>query len=158
MARHALDLTREMGLQDQEAVDLYHCGLFSVMAGKREEGLDFLNAARAACEKAGDAVLLPEILLNLGQVKGAGGDFDGGRTALEQALALLRGKGDRYRELRVLEHLAGLLSLAGHHGAAAERYKEASERALGPESKEFRKNLRKRMAEEQAKAGRAGQA
>jgi tetratricopeptide (TPR) repeat protein len=122
------------------------------MAKKSAEGLDFLNAARAACEKAGDQMLLPEVLINIGQVKGLTGDHEGGRAALEQALALVRARGDRGRELRVLEHLGVLLSTAGDHAAAADRFKDAAEKALGPEAKEYRKNLRKRMQEEQQRA------
>ena len=158
MARHALDLTRELAKGGGESVDLYHCGLFAVLAGKKDEGLDFLMAAKTAAEAEGNAGLLPEILLNVGQVRMSQEDWEGGRTALEQALALARTRKDRLRELRVLEHLGLLLSSAGEHGAAAGRFKEAMERALGPQAKPFRKELRRRMAQEQRRAKEAAAA
>jgi len=157
MARHALDLTREAG-QGGESVDLYHCGLFAVLAGKKEEGLDFLVAARTAAEAEGNQGLMPEILLNTGQVRMALEDFEGGRGALEQGLALARERKDRVRELRALEHLGLLLSASGDHAGAAARFKEAAERALGPRSKQFRKELRRRMAQEQRLAKEAEKA
>lgn len=158
MARHALELTRELKAPGGESVDLYHCGLFAVLAGKRSEGLDFLMAARTAAMAEGNGGLLPEILLNVGQVKMSQEDWDGGRTALEQALAMARERKDRVRELRVLEHLGMLLSASGDHAGAAGRFKEAAERALGPQARQFRKELRKRMAQEQRLAKEAARA
>ena len=151
MARHALELTRELG-KGGESVDLYHCGLFAVLAGKKDEGLDFLTAARGAAEAEGNAGLMPEILLNIGQVRMSQEDWEGGKAALEQALALARERKDRTRELRVLEHLGLLLGASGEHAAAAARFKEATERALGPQAKQYRKELRRRMVQEQRKA------
>ncbi len=155
MARHALDLTRELGLEDQEDVDLYHCGIFAVLAGKTEEGTEYLQAARSACEKDDKSGLLPEVLFNLGQVKLSAGDADGGRTVLEQALGVVRQRGDKARELRILEGLGLALSNLGDHGGAAARFKEAADRALGPQAKDFRKAMRARIAREQSLAGQA---
>ncbi len=155
MARHALKLTRELGGTPQEAVDLYHCGLFSVLAGNKDEGLDFLEAARAAAEAEGNAPLLPEILFNVGQVKLAREDWKGSRAALDEALGLARARKDRTRELRILEHLGVLASSSGDHAGAATRFKEAADRAVGPQAKQFRKELRKRIAQEQRKAKQA---
>jgi hypothetical protein len=152
MARHALDLTRELPKGGGESVDLYHCGLFAVLAGKKDEGLDFLIAAKGAAETEGNHGLLPEILLNVGQVRLSQEDWEGGKAALEQALTLARVRKDRTRELRILEHLGLLLGAAGDHAGAALRFKEATERALGPQAKQYRKELRRRMAQEQRKA------
>ena len=156
MAQHALELTRELGLEDQEDIDLYHCGVFAVLAGKTEHGLDYLQAARTSCEKSDKAGLLPEVLFNLGQVKLSTGDADGSRTALEQALGVVRQRKDTVRELRILEGLGVALSELGQHQAAAGRFKEAADKALGPQAKEFRKSMRARIAQEQSKAHSAG--
>lgn len=153
MARHALELTREIGKGGGESIDLYHCGVFSIVAGKADEGLDFLLAAKAAAEAEGNTPLLPEILLNVGQVRIARADWEGARTALEQALALSRERKDRGREIRILEHLGQMLAASGDHLGAAARYREAADRALGPQAKQLRRDLRKRMAQEQRKAG-----
>jgi len=153
MAKHALDLTRELGKgEKEEYVDLYHAGLFAVMSGRPEEALDWLQAARPGAENAGDTNLVPEILFNLGQLKLSTKDFGGARANMEEALGLVRQKGDKVRELRILEHLGVAQSAAGDHDGAMKRYQEAIEKAIGPQAKEFRKNLRKRMQAEQAAA------
>ncbi len=152
MARHALELTREVAKGAGESVDLYHCGLFSVLSGKNEEGLDFLQAARAAAESEGNVSLQPEILFNIGQVKLSQGDNAAGQATFEEALALARTAKDRGRELRILEHLGAVASASGDHDGAVVRFKEAASRAVGPQSKQFRKDLRKRIQAEQRKA------
>ena len=155
MAKHALELTRELGRGPQEEyVDLYHCGLFAVMAGRADEAADYLTAAKPGAEKAGDKGLVPEILFNLGQLKLAGQDFDAARGQLEEALALVRQGKDRGRELRILEHLGVALSAGGDHGAAMKRFQEAMDKAIGPQAKEYRKSLRKRIQQEQALASK----
>lgn len=156
MARHALDLTRELGLQDQEDVDLYHCGIFAVLAGKTTDGMDYLQAAKTSLEKQDNSGLLPEVLFNLGQVKLSTGDAEGGRQTLEQALGVVRQRNDKGRELRILEGLGLALSTMGDHDGAATRFKEAADRALGPQAKDFRKAMRARIAKEQSLANQAG--
>lgn len=150
MAKHALELTRELGRGAQEEyVDLYHCGLFAVMAGRAEEAADWLAAAKPGAEKAGDLGLVPEILFNLGQLKLSTKDFDGARGQLEQALALVRQRNDKPRELRILEHLGVALSAGGDHEGAIKRFQEAIGKAVGPQAKDYRKALRKRLQQEQ---------
>lgn len=154
MAKHALELTRELGRGPaEEYVDLYHCGLFAVMAGRADEAADWLAAAKPGAEKAGDEGLVPEILFNLGQLKLAGKDFDGARGQLEEALSLVRQRNDKAREMRILEHLGVALSAGGDHSGAMKRFQEAMDRAIGPQAKEYRKALRKRLQAEQALAG-----
>ncbi|GEM_PF-1839393 len=148
MAKHALELTRELGVENQEQVDLYHCGLFAVIAKKVDEGITFLEGAKSAAENAGDAALLVDVLYNIGQVKASQGDLDGARGALEQALGAVRSRKDATREIRVLESLGVILSGAGDHAGAAERFGEAADRALGPRAKELRKTLKARVAQE----------
>jgi len=156
MAKHALELTRELGRgPKEEYVDLYHCGLFAVMAGRADEATDWLTAAKPGAEKAGDEGLVPEILFNLGQLKLAKKDFDGARGQLEQALSLVRQRSDKPREMRILEHLGVALSAGGDHAGAMKRFKEAMDKAIGPQAKEYRKSLRKRLQAEQALANRA---
>jgi len=154
MARHALDLTRELGGgEKEEYVDLYHAGLFAVMAGRVDEAEDWLKAARPGAEQAGDVGLVPEILFNLGQIKLSQQDFDGAKGHMEESLGLVRQRGDKVRELRILEHLGVTQSAAGDHEGAMKRFSEAIEKAIGPQAKELRKNLRKRLqAEQQAAA------
>ena len=152
MAQHALELTRELGLEDQEDIDLYHCGVFAVLAGKTDDGLDYLQAARTSCEKSDKAGLLPEVLFNLGQVKLSTGDADGSRATLEQALGVVRQRKDTVRELRILEGLGVALSSLGEHQAALSRFKEAADKAVGPQAKDFRKSMRARIAKEQSLA------
>jgi len=154
IAQHALKLTQELGLEKQEDIDLYHCGLFAVLAGKKEEGVEFLKSARTAAEANGNQGLLPEILFNLGQVRLAEGDFEGARGQMEDALGMIRAKGDRRRELQVLEHLGLALGAAGDLQGAVARLKEASDKAVGPQFKEYRKALRKRIAEAQSAASK----
>jgi tetratricopeptide (TPR) repeat protein len=156
IAQHALKLTQELGLEQQEDVDLYHCGLFAVLAGKKDEGVEYLKSARSSAEKNGNQGLLPEILFNLGQVKLAEGDFEGARGQMEQALGLIRAKGDKRRELQVLQHLGLALGAAGDLPGAVARLQEASDKAVGPQFKEFRKSLRKQIAEAQKAAAAAG--
>ena len=156
MAKHALELTRELGRgPEEEYVDLYHCGLFAVMAGRPDEATDWLAAAKPGAEKAGDQGLVPEILFNMGQLKLAGKDFDGARGQLEEALSLVRQRSDKPRELRILEHLGVALSAGGDHAGAMKRFQEAMERAIGPQAKEYRKSLRKRIQQEQSLASQA---
>ena len=150
MARHALELTRELGQPDQEDIDLYHCGIFAVLAGKPTDGADYLTAARAAAEKSERSGLLPDILFNLGQIKLSQGDGDGAKSSLEQALGQVRQRGDKVRELRILEGLGQTLSALGDHRGAGQRFKEAADKALGPQAKEFRKAMRQRIAQEQS--------
>ena len=64
----------------------------------------------------------------------------------------MRDRNDQVRELRILDHLGRLLSAAGDHAGAAGRFKEAADRAVGPQAKEFRKALRKRIKQEQTLA------
>jgi tetratricopeptide (TPR) repeat protein len=148
MAKHALELTREIGTENQEQIDLYHCGLFAVIAEKTEEGLGFLEAAKGAAETAEDGALLVDVLYNIGQIKASSGDLPGARSALEEALGVVRARNDKGRELRVLESLGIVLSSTGDHAGAADRFKEAADRALGPRSKQLRKDLKKRIAHE----------
>ena len=148
MAKHALELTREMGGENQEQIDLYHCGLFAVIAKKVDEGMTFLEAAKGAAEKAGDGALLVDVLYNLGQVKASSEDYAGAQASLEQALGAVRSRGDMTREIRVLESLGIVLSGTGDHAAAADRFKEAADRAKGPRAKDLRKQLRARFAKE----------
>lgn len=148
MAKHALELTRELGGENQEQVDLYHCGLFAVIAKKVDEGLTYLDGARGAAEKAGDAALLVDVLYNIGQIKASQNDPDGAKSALEQALGAARTRKDPTREIRILESLGILLSGAGDHAGAAARFGEAADRALGPKAKELRKSLKARVAQE----------
>ena len=156
MAKHALELTRELGRgPEEEYVDLYHCGLFAVMAGRSDEAVDWLAAAKPGAEKAGDVGLVPEILFNLGQLKLAGQDFDGARGQLEEALSLVRQRKDKAREMRILEHLGVALSAGGDHAGAMKRFQEAMDRAIGPQAKEYRKALRKRLQTEQTLVGQA---
>lgn len=152
MARHALELTRELEPEGNAAVDLYHCGLFAVLSGKSQEGLDFLGDARKAAEQAGNQPLLSEILFNLGQVKIGSGDWGPARGALEQSLAIVRTLKQKPREVRILEALGIALSGAGEHREAVQKFEEASKKAIGPQAKDFRKGLRKRIAEEQSRA------
>jgi len=152
MAKHALELTREVAKGQGESVDLYHCGLFAVLAGKTDEGLDYLTGARTAAEQENNPTLVPEILFNVGQVKMSNEDWTGGEAAFEQALGLARGGKDKSRELRILEHLGLLLSLKGDLQGAITRWKEASDKAVGPQSKDFRKDLRRRISEAQKRA------
>jgi len=155
MARHALELTRELEPEGNPAVDLYHCGLFAVLSGKAQEGLDFLTDARKAAEEAGNQPLLSEILFNLGQVKIGSGDWGPARGALEQSLAIVRTLKQKPREVRILEALGIALSGAGEHREAVRKFEEASKKAIGPEAKDFRKGLRKRIAEEQSRAAQS---
>ncbi len=155
MAQHALELTREAAKGQGESIDLYHCGLFAVLAGRSDEGLDYLAGARAAAEQENNASLVPEILFNVGQVKMSNEDWPGGEAAFEQALGLARGAKDKTRELRILEHLGLLLSLKGDLQGAIERWKEASNKAVGPQAKNFRKDLRRRISEAQKRAAAA---
>jgi tetratricopeptide (TPR) repeat protein len=157
MAKHALDLTRELGRgEEEEYVDLYHAGLFAVMSGRADEAVDWLQAARPGAEKAGDGNLVPEILFNLGQIKLSTKDFTGATASMEEALGLVRQRGDKARELRILEHLGVAQSAAGDHDGAMKRFQEAIEKAVGPQAKEYRKNLRKRLQAEQAAASQPG--
>jgi tetratricopeptide (TPR) repeat protein len=150
IALHALQLSRELGLEAQSDVDLYHCGLFAVLAGKREEGVDYLNEARKAAEAAGRDGLLPEILFNLGQVKLVDRDFEGARQLMEQALAKTRERGDKQRELRVLQHLAMSLGATGDLAGAVGRIKEALELVPpGSQWKQLRKDLRDQLSQAQ---------
>jgi tetratricopeptide (TPR) repeat protein len=155
MSCHALELTREIGDGGEEG-DLYHCGVFGTMAGKEQEGLDYLEAARAACEDDTKSGLLPEILFNIAQIKLKGEEYGAAQSALEQGLGLVQGGSDRGREIRFLESLGNLLSSRGEHSGAAARYKQAADRALGPQAKELRRNLRKRIEQEQKLAVGAG--
>jgi len=156
MAKHALDLTRELGRGEQEEyVDLYHSGLFAVMAGRADEAADYLTAARPGAEKAGDTNLVPEILFNLGQLKMSTQDWTGARASMEEALGMIRERGDTNRELRILEHLGVAQTGSGDHSGAMKRFQEAIDKANGPQAKEFRKSLRKRLAEAQSAASRA---
>ena len=152
MAQHALELTREVAKGQGESIDLYHCGLFAVLAGKSEEGLDYLAGARTAAEQENNPSLVPEILFNVGQVKMSNEDWPGGEAAFEQALGLARGAKDKTRELRILEHMGLLLSLKGDLKGAIARWKEASDKAVGPQAKNFRKDLRRRISEAQRRA------
>ena len=155
MARHALELSRELEPESEGAVDLYHCGLFAVLSNKMDEGLDFLAEARKAAEKAGNRPLLSEILFNLGQVKLQAKDWPAARGALEQALSILADAGQKHREVRVLEALGIALSGEGDHRGAVARFEEASKKAIGPDSKDFRRALRQRIAQEQSRASGA---
>ena len=155
MARHALELTRELEPEGNAAVDLYHCGLFAVLSGKATDGLDFFGDARKAAEQADNQPLLSEILFNTGQVKISTEDWSAARTALEQSLAIVRAHKQKPREVRILEALGIALSGAGEHRAAVEKFEQASKLALGPQAKDFRRALRKRIAEEQSRAARA---
>jgi tetratricopeptide (TPR) repeat protein len=155
MARHALELTRELEPEGNAAVDIYHCGLFAVLSDKSQEGLDFLNDARKAAEQADNQPLLSEILFNLGQVKIGSQDWGPARGALEQSLAIVRTLKQKPREVRILEALGIALSGAGEHREAVQKFEEASKKALGPQAKDFRRGLRKRIAEEQSRASQA---
>ena len=154
VACHALELTREIGDAGIEG-DLYHCGVFATMSGKEQEGLDYLEAARTACTGEGGRGLLPEVLFNIAQIKLKRDESAAAQSALEEGLALVQGDPNRARELRFLESLGNLLSIAGDHAGAATRYKQAADRALGPQAKELRRNLRKRIAQEKALASGA---
>jgi len=155
MARHALELSRELEPEGDAAVDLYHCGLFAVLSGKPTEGLDFFGDARKAAEKANNQPLLSEILFNLGQVKISTEEWGAARGALEQSLAIVRAHKQKPREVRILEALGIAHSGAGEHREAVEKFELASKMALGPQAKDFRRALRKRIAEEQSRASRA---
>ena len=154
MARHALQITREIEPGGREALDLYHCGLFAVLSGKKDEGLDLLDNAKSACEKEENPNLLGEVLFNLGQVKISMEDWGAARGNLEQALSLVRERKEKPRELRILEALGIALSGSGDHSGAVERFQEASKKAIGPSSKDFRKSLRARIAKAQSEASR----
>ncbi len=154
MACHALELTRELGDGGEEG-DLYHCGVFGTMAGKEEAGLGYLEAARDACKDSAAAGLLPEVLFNIAQIKLKREEFGPAQSCLEQGLGMVQGGADRGRELRFLESLGNLLSTRGDHAGAAARYKQAADRALGPQAKELRRSLRKRIAQEQKLAAGA---
>jgi len=151
MSCHALELTRELDDAGAEG-DLYHCGVFAAMSGKEQDGLDYLEAAREACKEAGAKGLLPEVLFNIAQIKLKREEVGAAKAALEQGLSLVQDSQERGRELRFLESLGNLLSISGDHAGAADRYRQAADRALGPQAKELRKNLRKRIAQEKALA------
>jgi len=162
MARHALELGRELaaaggqGGPGSEAVDLYHCGMFAAMAGKTDEALNYLKGAEQACQDSDASNLLPEVLFHQGQLALVTEDLSGAQSLLERGLSLVQQAGDRNRELRFLEQLGTVLSATGDHSGAANRFKEAADRALGPQAKEFRKSLRKRIADEQKRARAEG--
>jgi len=155
MSCHALELTRELGDGGEEG-DLYHCGVFGAMSGKEQEGLDYLEAARDACKDGATAGLLPEVLFNIAQIKLKREDYGAAQSSLEQGLGMVQDGPDRGRDLRFLESLGNLLSSRGDHAGAAVRYKQAAERALGPQSKELRRSLRQRIAQEQKLAAGTG--
>jgi len=162
MARHALELGRELaasgkqGGSGSEAVDLYHCGMFAAMAGKADEAINYLKGAEQACQDSDATNLLPEVLFHQGQLALLTEDFPAAQSLLERGLGLVQKGSDRNRELRFLEQLGTVLSATGDHAAAADRFKEAADRALGPQAKEFRKSLRKRIADEQKLARAEG--
>lgn len=145
MARHALQLTRELGHANQEHVDLYHCGLFSAMAGKHQEAADFLTTARTSAEKAGDRGIVGEILFNLAQVRAMLKDWDGARGLMEQVIAGAKAAGDVGREVRAIENLGAILGASGDHRGAAERFTEAAHRAPA-EAADFKKAMEQRAA------------
>ena len=158
MSCHALELTRELakgGDEGGEEGDLYHCGVFGAMAGKEQEALDYLEAARDACKDGASAGLLPEILFNIAQIKLQREDLGAAQSVLEQGLGMVQAGPDSSRALRFLESLGNLLSTRGDHSGAAARYKQAADRALGPQAKQLRRDLRKRIAHEQKLAAGA---
>ena len=155
MAKHALELTQELGGDAaNEHIDLYHCGIFAVMAGKQAEALDYLGSARSAVEKLQNKGLLSEILYNMGQIKVAQGDVDGGKADLDQALGIVRAAGDAGRELRVMEGQGNILSVTGDHAGAIELFQQVLDRAKGPQAKQLRKQLRQRITKEREAAAK----
>lgn len=145
MAKHALDLTRELGLTNQEHVDLYHCGLFSAMAGKHQEAADYLGTARTAAEKSGDKGIVGEILFNLAQVRAMLKDWDGARGLMEQVIGNARSAGDLPREVRAIENLGAILGASGDHRGAAAKFEEAGTKAPA-EAADFKKAMEQRAA------------
>lgn len=161
MAKHALELSREIGAGEKdEYVDLYHAGLFAVMSGRVDEAGDWLAAAKPGAEAAGDLNLVPEILFNLGQIKLSTRDFGPARAHMEEALGLVRQRdgNNKARELRILEHLGLAAAAGGDHDAALKRFQEALDMVpRTPDAKEYRTNLRKRMQAVQAAQSQASQ-
>jgi tetratricopeptide (TPR) repeat protein len=115
----ALALASDLGDQAAMARSLARLGSdngFLAAPAERQQALDTLNQAVNLARQAGDPALLHHVLCELWGV----GRLPYARTALEEALALVRHLGDRREEVGTLAKLADLLVRQGDFPAAVE--------------------------------------
>ncbi|MCK6526080.1 hypothetical protein L6R50_00450 [Myxococcota bacterium] len=151
LAQEALQLTRDLGLKQQEQIDLYHCGLFSLAAGREEADSYLKEAARVARENK-DRAILKEVLFNHGQLLHSRGDDPQAIAALEEALGLCRELNDRWKANRSQLVLGMAHERAGQRDQALVRYREALAGLEGPTAADEKKRLEQKVLELEATA------
>jgi non-specific serine/threonine protein kinase len=118
---------------------LFYCGLFAQFTGQPEAACDAFARCAATCTELGLASFAARVRQMLGTARLELGDLSGAREALEHALPVSIGLGDRWIVPVGLAGFAGLAAKTGRPrlalrlAGAAEAYQEANELSLpGP--------------------------
>ena len=143
-AQRALELARQMNLEQALPADLYHVGLFNLRTNKPIEAKTFLEEARDRAGQLGRHPVVGQILYFLGATYRTLKDWDNAETTLRQAESMYR-EVEAPRELAsTLDQLADVAVARGQTDQARSLLDEALELAKANEMVEERKALKKK--------------
>ncbi len=130
LCEESVALFKSLGREHEGARTKIALGTTSAVLG-REEGLQFVNEALAACRQQGDRYGTAVALIALGEVARAISDQDGARACYEEAMGLLSELGNTYWPGLLYQNLAHFRLHEGDWKGAAELLAQTAE--LGQE-------------------------
>ncbi|MEM6927370.1 MAG: tetratricopeptide repeat protein, partial [Myxococcota bacterium] len=143
-AQRALELARQLNLEQALPADLYHVGLFHLRTNKPVEARTFLEEARERSGQLGKHPVVGQIFFFLGATYRTLKEWDLAEGTLTEAEKLYRDV-EAPRELAsTLDQLADVAVAKGDKGRAATLLDEALELAKANEMVEERKALKKK--------------
>ncbi len=143
-AQRALELARQLDLEQSLPADLYHVGLFNLRTNKPVEARTFLEEARDRSGQLGKHPVVGQILFFLGATYRSLKEWDLADRTLKEAEKLYR-EVEAKRELAsTLDQLADVATAKGNKEGAKTYLDEALEIAKANEMVEERKALKKK--------------
>ncbi|MEN0061679.1 MAG: tetratricopeptide repeat protein [Myxococcota bacterium] len=143
-AQRALELARQMNLEQALPADLYHVGLFQLRTNKPIEARTHLEEARQRSAQLGKHPIVRQIHFFLGATYRALKEWDLAEQTLNQALAMYREANTPREIASTLDQLADVAVAKGQKDQAATFLDEALELAKANELVEERKALKKK--------------
>ncbi|HLF07440.1 MAG TPA: tetratricopeptide repeat protein, partial [Thermoplasmata archaeon] len=133
--RTAMAAAKLGGLPVRTATIAANCAVYLVEQGRLDEAIELLEGREPDLRRHGDTVMLATLLNNLAALHILGGDMDGGRGWLEEALRIYSLLGDSANAAAVRYNLGIHESIRDRAPGAARQFEEALRLLSGCEGK-----------------------
>jgi DNA-binding SARP family transcriptional activator len=121
----ALELSRQAGDRELEAISLNNLGCRYNNAGDQAAAIPLVEQSLALFEEIGKVGYRPEVLLTLGQCRSRAGDSDLAVAHLAEAISIFRAERNPYQEAYALRWLAITQRQAGNPASARRAWQRA---------------------------------